>query len=213
MCMEMKTIPKDKYYAFTLDDYATVSFVSASKVYFGTLDDFARLFVGDKNKRLKAPFEAFKSGEKNVLCDVAYNKAKFATPIKVLDVKERETGKGKYDHDNIYGFPYNMHFSKSVETRYLIKYGKLFYVAYRLRVENLTYEDEFKKSGLSPIDRFWGFPCLIQKISGRGKKTIYENVLLEYTGEYKTKNKAEEVFYSDEPLDYKEFFNDVFGDG
>ena len=54
MCMEMKTIPKDKYYAFTLDDYATVSFVSASKVYFGTLDDFARLFVGDKNERLKA---------------------------------------------------------------------------------------------------------------------------------------------------------------
>ncbi len=212
--MEMKkTTPTDKYYAFTLDDYATVSFVSASKTYFGTLDDFARLFVGNSNEGLKAPFEAFKKGDKEVLCDVAYNKAKFATRVKVLDVKEIETGKGKYDHDNIYGFPYNMHFNKKVETRYLIKYGKLFYVAYRLQVENLTYEDEFKKSGLSPIDRFWGFPCMIQKISGKGKKTIYENVLLEYTDEYKTRNKAEEVFYSDEPLDYKEFFNDVFGDG
>lgn len=158
MCMEMKTIPKDKYYAFTLDDYATVSFVSASKVYFGTLDDFARLFVGDKNERLKAPFEAFKSGEKNVLCDVAYNKAKFATPIKVLDVKERETGKGKYDHDNIYGFPYNMHFSKSVETRYLIKYGKLFYVAYRLArvvVCQKMFQQSCWRSSIHTMKRRW----------------------------------------------------------
>lgn len=95
----------------------------------------------------------------------------------------------------------------------MIKQGRLYYVAYRLQLENLTYEDEFRKSGFAEIDRFWGFPCMIQNISKDNKKTIYENVLSECLGEYKTREEAEKVFLSKEPLDYKEFFNDVFGDG
>ncbi len=60
MRMATKQTTNNKYYMFTLDDYGTVAFVSASKPFFGTLDDFARLLSRAKIKALKSRLRRLK---------------------------------------------------------------------------------------------------------------------------------------------------------
>ena len=210
---ELAKKPSDKYYAFFLDDYATVSFVSGGKAYFGTMDDFARLLKDKRNEKFLAPFKAFQEGNRTVECDVAYGKYRFAYPVKVLDIRTEEVGAEKYEHTNIYGFPYFVLYDKKVETRYLIKCKGMYHVAYRLRLENMRCEDSLSKLGEWQLRSFWGFPSMIQNISTNPKKTIHENVLLELTQAYATEEEAWQVFATQRSLNYEEFFNDIFGDG
>lgn len=203
----------DKYYAFFLDDYATVSFVSGGKCYFGTMEDFARLLKDERNNRFVAPYEAFLQGNRTVECDVAYGKYRFAYPVKVLDTRTEEVGAERYEHTNIYGFPYFVLYDTKVETRYLIKYKGMYHVAYRLRLENMRYEDTMSKKRPWKLSSFWGFPSMIQNVSTNPKKTLHENVLLELTQAYTTEEEARLVFETQRSISYEEFFNDIFGDG
>ena len=210
---ELTKNTKDKYFAFFLDDYATVSFVSGGKCYFGTMDDFARLLKDERNDKFVAPYKAFQEGNRTVECDVAFGKYRFAYPIKVLDMRTETYGAERYEHTNIYGFPYFVLYDKKVETRYLIKYKNMYHVAYRLQLENMRCEDNLSKLGEWKLRSFWGFPSMIQNISTDSQKTIHENVLLELTKAYATEEEARLVFSTQRLLNYEEFYNDIFGDG
>lgn len=213
MRKELTKNTKDKYYAFFLDDYATVSFVSGGKVYFGTMDDFARLLKDKRNEKFIEPYEKFKKGNRTVECAVAYGKHRFAYPVHLLDTTTETVGAERYEHTNIYGFPYYILYDKKVETRYLIKYKNMYHVAYRLQLENMRCEDTMSKLGEWKIRSFWGFPSMIQNISNNPKKSIHENVLLELTEAYPTEEEARAVFSIQRSLNYEEFYNDIFGDG
>ena len=203
----------DKWYAFKLDDYATVSFVSSSKLYIGTLEDFGRLLEGDESENFRGAYEELKKGNTKVKVNVAYSEVRFAEPIKLIKERTIELGGGVYNHTNIYGFPYDVGYDKGKLTKYLFKFQKKYFVAYRLSLDSPRVEEEdFKPIYL--IDRFWGFPGLIKKVRQGEKKLDFtiENTLLEIEKRTNNLSEAEKIFLS-EDLDFSDFFNDIFGDG
>lgn len=201
----------NKLYAFILPDYATVSFVSSSKLYFGTLDDFQKLLVSEDNKPYKEPFERLKGGEKNIYIDVLYCKERFGEQAQIIEEKFFELKDGVYNHINIYSFPYDVAYNKMLLTKYLIKFKRSYYIAYRVKI----YSPRLEKDEMFLSGRFWGFPEMIRVIKQSEKKEDFmlENSLLEISKIYKQKEKAVEAFNNDSELDLRNFFNDIFGDG
>lgn len=201
----------NKLYAFILPDYATVSFVSSSKLYFGTLDDFQKLLVSEDNKSYKEPFERLKGGEKNIYIDVLYWKERFGEQAQILEEKFFELREGVYNHINIYSFPYDVAYNKMLLTKYLIKFKRSYYIAYRVKI----YSPRIEKDKMYLSGRFWGFPEMIRVIKQSEKKEDFmlENSLLEISKIYKQKEKAVEAFNNDSELNLRNFFNDIFGDG
>lgn len=201
----------NKLYAFTLPDYATVSFVSASKLYFGTLDDFNKLLVSEDNVAYKEAFEKLKAGERNIFVDVLYCKERFGEQAQILEEKHFELQDGVYNHINIYSFPYDVAYSKLGITKYLIRYKRSYYIAYKIKI----YSPHIKDDEMYLSGRFWGFPEMIRAIKLSNKKNDFmlENTLLEVSKIYKQKEKAIEAFGNDAELDLRNFFNDIFGDG
>lgn len=200
----------NKLYAFILPDYATVSFVSLSKLYFGTLDDFQKLLVSEDNKPYKKPFERLKGGENNIYIDVLYWKERFGEQAQIIEEKFFELKDGVYNHINIYSFPYDVAYNKMLLTKYLIKFKRSYYIAYRVKI----YSPRLEKDEMFLSGRFWGFPEMIRVIKQSEKKEDFmlENSLLEISKIYKQKEKAVEAFNNDSELDLRNFFNDIFGD-
>jgi len=133
--------------------------------------------------------------------------------IKLIKERTVELGGGVYNHTNIYGFPYDVGYDKGKLTKYLFKFQKKYFVAYRLSLDSpRVEEEEFKPIYL--IDRFWGFPGLIKKVRQGEKKLDFtiENTLLEIEKRTNNLSEAEKIFLS-EDLDFSDFFNDIFGDG
>lgn len=201
----------NKSYAFILPDYATVSFVSSSKLYFGTLDDFQKLLASEDNKSYKESFERLKGGEKNIYIDVLYWKERFGEQAQILEEKSFELSEGIYNHINIYSFPYDVAYNKLILTKYLIRFKRSYYIAYRVKI----YSPRIEKDEMYLSGRFWGFPEMIKVIKQSENKNDFmlENTLLEISKCYKQKEKAFEAFYDDSEIDLRSFFNDIFGDG
>ena len=116
-----------------------------------------------------------------------------------------------YNHINIYSFPYDVAYSKMLLTKYLIKFKRSYYIAYRVKI----YSPRIEKDGMYLSGRFWGFPEMIRVIKHSEKKEDFtlENSLLEISKIYKQKEKAFEAFCNDSEIDLRSFFNDIFGDG
>ncbi len=201
----------NKVYAFILPDYATVSFVSSSKLYFGTLDDFNRLLASEDNKSYKDAFERLKAGENNIYVDVLYWKERFGEQAQIIEEKSFDLKGGVYNHINIYNFPYDVAYDRLYLTKYLIRFKRSYYIAYKVKI----YSPRLEKDEMYLAGRFWGFPEMIKVIKQSEKKNDFmlENTLLEISKNYKQKEKAFEAFYNDSELDLRSFFNDIFGDG
>lgn len=81
-----------EFYKITLTDYAIPSFCSCGKDYYGTIEEVEDLINGNKKNNsiesdiegLQAAFTEYKSG--NIECEhtVAYSKAKFLTPVRLI---------------------------------------------------------------------------------------------------------------------------------
>ncbi|MBE5750106.1 MAG: hypothetical protein E7346_04485 [Clostridiales bacterium] len=201
----------NKVYAFILPDYATFSFVSSSKLYFGTLDDFNRLLASEDNKSYKDAFERLKAGENNIYVDVLYWKERFGEQAQIIEEKSFDLKGGVYNHINIYNFPYDVAYDRLYLTKYLIRFKRSYYIAYKVKI----YSPRLEKDEMYLDGRFWGFPEMIKVIKQSEKKNDFmlENTLLEISKNYKQKEKAFEAFYNDSELDLRSFFNDIFGDG
>jgi len=201
----------NKVYAFILPDYATFSFVSSSKLYFGTLDDFNRLLASEDNKSYKDAFERLKAGENNIYVDVLYWKERFGEQAQIIEEKSFDLKGGVYNHINIYNFPYDVAYDRLYLTKYLIRFKRSYYIAYKVKI----YSPRLEKDEMYLDGRFWGFPEMIKVIKQFEKKNDFmlENTLLEISKNYKQKEKAFEAFYNDSELDLRSFFNDIFGDG
>jgi len=154
-----------KYYALTLDNYATPGFISCKKHYFGTLDDVAtfveNLKQEDNHTSVVEAFEKYKSGDVNVTHNVAYNPCPFLTPVTFHHMGEQRFKNKKWVHINIYGFPYEMHADKIKVEKAIITSNRNYYLCIKVEFINLSYKDEFAPMSKRLIRHGWGYPHVL----------------------------------------------------
>ena len=207
----------DKFYEFCLDDYAAPSCTSGYKYYYGTKEHFQKLLNSfSKNSRKLKEEEVFKQfcdGKTRVTNIVGFAKRQFAKKVKVLAEKEIDTNNQEtYRYKNPYGFYYDLRMEYVENHVLLLKSGKRYVIAYYSFMKNPQYENELAKNGWTNIDMLMGFPAMI-RIRQKLGNYYCSNRLYVVERVFDKKAEAQEYFNSMQKVDYKSFFEDVFGDG
>ena len=205
------------YYEFCLDDYSAPSCTSGYKYYYGTKDDFAKLLetISQKGRTIKEAdvFKDFCNGNTKVMNVAGFTNVRFAKRVQVLAEKKIEIEQNEeYRYMNPYGFPYDLRIETTNTHVILVKSGKKYVVAYRSTMRNPQYEDRFSENGWAEIDMLMGFPAMINIVGESGNRQLSNNL---YVVEkvLDERLEAEDYFKSLRKVDYKMFFEDVFGDG
>ena len=208
----------EQYYRLRLDDYASPSFVSWEKSYFGTLRDIRNLVEAltlwrkdnDTLWELIDGFRAFDAGNHNVLHHVAYQEVLLLEPVKLLGSETDHIENYMWEHCNTWGCSYTMR-CDSVETKHLwLKSKDGYHRAFKARFKNLQYEGI---SGMwhSLDGGFWGFPMMIASDEGfqYNRLAVQERKF----DNYRQAEKDRLEFAAAQNMDFSQFCNDIFGSG
>lgn len=208
---------KEKYYAIRLDEYAMVSFCSFTKNYYGTDKDMLRFSKAlEKQQQLPELVDAFKQyfdGNKEVEYCAAYNSKPLVMPVVFHQENSLTLTDYSWEHLNIYGFPYNMHADKIEIEQAIIRHENEYLRCARMKFYNLSYENEFSKSGKELLTGFFLGHPQVYKVDKRNRKNIIiEGRFFVKEETYKTLKEARE-HQSENNLNFRPFMDDVFGDG
>lgn len=183
--------PTGNFYHVELPDYANPAFVTATKSYFGTLDD------------LSAFFTAYNMDDKSDLREL------HLTEVPVLATRNAHTDNFLIEHLNIHNCAYYMSGTGMESVHVWLKHDNRYYRCVRARLTDLHYDTEPDGQPKRYTGTTWGFPAIIDYSEPYTYNRLYETERI-----FNTWEEAEadiRAFSSDAVL--TEFFNDIFGDG
>ena len=212
------TMKKDlQYYCLELDDYATPSFCTFSKPYFGTLEQIASLinkldneYYRENHSRLINAFKKYLAGNTAVTHNVAYSDVPLLTPVSVYDeISFESKSEAIYTHHNIWDWICAFRWKGRKSRNIWLKYNESFFRCAWFeftKLELMNLEGVFK-----PLEyTYGGFPEIIEikENSVSNRLAVIEKVF---------KKEAELLYdikkFKEEPdFNFEEFFNDIFGD-
>lgn len=216
----------EQYYSITLEDFATVSFVSGTKNYFGTLPEIERFMNALKAdpKRSDEPFymdmvsafEKFKNSDEKTTHYAAYNEVLLITPANVYDSLSYTLPAMEWEHLNIYKCPYKMRCA-SVELEHIwLEADGSFYRAMNAKFTGLEHdyklsEDEPERWKALDNRSLWGHPHIIEF-----EAPYVYNALAVPEKWFKTEEELKadiDEFKKDPKPDFRAFCDDIFADG
>lgn len=207
------------FYCLTLDDYATPSFCSFGKDYFGTLQLITSLIdlletdkkYAENHAQHIQTFKEYCNGNTEVKHGVAYRKIPLLTPVYVYAQANSIVSFNKVEHLNIWDCIYYMRWKKAESSHIWLRHKNSFVRCIKTKFYKLEYSGVDADDKYRPIKYYMGFPMQIVL-----EKDIVSNIL--YTPE-KVFDCEEELLKDIEnfrnapdPV-YTEIFNDIFGDG
>ena len=204
-----------QFYKITLTDCAIPSFCSGGKDYYGTIEEVEDLITAIKNNNsIERDFEGLQAAFNEYIdCEhaVAYSKAKFLTPVKLIAENELIVDKYKWKHINIWHCLYYMHAGVSHFKQVVLQDGGNYIRVIKPEFDELRYAIEEQSESQDKIGgMFWGFPEMI-KYDSRTKKTLSRLYL--YEERYSDKATACRDLDNTEKIDLQSFCDDIFGDG
>jgi len=205
-----------KYYALTLNDYFSPSFVSGSKQYYGTLDDirtFIKSLDSVKFQDTIAAFQSFIGGNKDATHCVAYAQRKMLTPVKLIKRSfHYNEGPAQWDFQNIWGFNYTMMYDNAYAATALIQDGDKYIRCIKPTIYGLVYNDDIISSKWHPVTCFWGHPNVLSYKDDSPKRSLIEGNLFFPERTYDDIKLAVSEFES-KPLDLSIICEEIFADG
>ena len=208
----------EQYYCLHLDDYSAAAFTSFGKAYYGTMAEI-KAFIDaldghptyhERFADLIAAFREYEAGNREVKHNVAFQEIPLLEPVKFLGTQSLRLDNYRWEHLNIWRWPYNMRCDVVESTHYWFSLDGIYCRAVKARFENLQYEN-IGGGWANVEDNFWGFPMMIVQ-EGR---YLYNRMAVEEK-RFKRKAEAQEdraAFPLNRDVDFTEFCNDIFGDG
>lgn len=200
-----------------LDDYSTPGFCSSFNDYFGTLEmveGFIDAIRNDKEdcekyKDLISTFDRYKEGEVEIMHNVAYKDRPFLVRAKCIAERESKLSNYTWEHLNVWQWPYNMRCKTARNKHVWLVCHKQFFRCIQTEFTDLAYEHldgRWEHPGM-----LWGYPHMIEI----EKRKTYNRLFIM---EKRFNNRGElladiELFDRKPDPNYREFLNDIFGDG
>ena len=210
---------KEQYYSITLWDYALPSFVSGSTKYFGTLKDI-NAYINELKKLFTdndtvTAFEEYINGNKDVQINVAYSNMPFVQSVELLFEAEFGGQQIKWTHKNVWDYDYNLRASAYQNRHIWIRIGENQYLrCIKPILTNLEHENSFLANKWHPISSFCGQPGIIKITEKAEGEIIYEGMMYFIERAFDSLADVEEDYINFKgEAEYKDFCNDIFGDG
>ena len=210
---------KQQYYKLVLDDYATPSFISWYKDFFGTLDEISELIEALKTDRRTREshqqtidaFESFLNGNTEAEHIVAYNRQRLLTPVEIIKSSDTFLQTVIWDHSNVWDCIYRMKTDAVNVQRAIFKTDGSYVIGIKVHFQKLYYQTQKLDSPdkwNQLKDGFWGFPKLFDISEDILRYRLYTAM-----NRYPDLCSAEEDFADEDQIDFKQIIDDVFGDG
>lgn len=213
----------EQYYSITLEDFATVSFVSGSKDYFGTLPEiekFINALKADHSDEMffvctVSAFESFKNGNENASHYAGNGEVRMLAPAVVYDSLSYTLPAMEWEHLNIYDEPYKMRCSAAEIEHIWVGSDKSFYRAMTAKFTGLEHDIRLLEDDPEQWKHFdnkslWGYPHIIEF-----EEPYTFNTLAVPEKWFKTEEELKadiEEFKKDPKPDFSAFCKDIFAD-
>lgn len=214
----MPSAGNEAYYCLELDDCSAPSCCSFSKYYFGTMPEICAFvnavseMCGDTCRSLVSAFRDYEAGKLDVTHAVAYTDVPLLTPVKVIHKERAAFENYGWDHLNTWNFVYHMRCEKAETEHLWLECKGQSFRAVRATFKRLQYASElFGEWDTVSEDWLWGYPCII-----RGDERQLGNALAVQEKRFPNLEELErdwEGFKVRPDPEFKEFCNDIFGNG
>ena len=207
---------KEAMYRINLEDCSAADFTSFSKPYYGSLDEIRELLTAirdDPNMKgcctevLNAFFNLYEKGRRGVMHRVAYKEVPLLERVQILGKREFVLSDYSWEHINTWGWPYQMRCKSVLVSQFWVSRKGEFSRCFRALFDGLEYDgaNGWKAVG----NMLWGYPHMLEYEVPQ----IYNRLMVE-DASFSSLNEAMENMESDDPgFDFREFCNDIFGDG
>ncbi len=214
-----KHLENKQYYKLVLDDYATPSFISWYKNYYGTLKEISVLIdalrrnklLMESHRETVEAFDSFCNGNTEAEHTVAFNRCRLLTTVEMIKSKHSVLGPTVWEHINVWNCIYRMQAREIDVRRAIFRVENGYTVGIRARFREL----QCNAPELDPPDRwcrldgaFWGFPKMFYIAGDILRYRLYTSM-----GEYPDLSSAETAFADTDKSDFKPIVDDIFGDG
>ena len=154
-----------RYYALTLDNYFSPSFVSSTKPYYGTLDGiktFVEALDYEKHKTTVDAFHEYLEGNTAATHNVAYTKHTLLEPVTYIKDAFLYLTDEEWDFKNAWGCIYKMRVKSAHMNAILIKDGDRYVRCVSPVMEELFYRSELiDDDRWSSVKNVWGHPGIL----------------------------------------------------
>ncbi len=209
----------EEVYCLTLDDYATPSFCSVGKDYFGDLEQIASLINylesdkrhAENHAHLIQAFKEYTAGNTEIKHNVAYSDVPLLEPVSIYAEIKSTTGCNKMEHFNVWDCIYYMRFEKAESSHIWLRHKNRYVRCIKTKYYNLEYADIDADEEYKPIRYCMGFPMQIVFEKDTVSNTLYVTEKI-FDNEKELLQDIENFRNAPDPV-YTEIFNDIFGDG
>ena len=207
----------EPYYAFYMDDPASPSFCSCSKIYIGTKVDMLRVAenlrtCGIYYEDTVAGIHAYFDGKTDVTHNIAYQDIPVLEPVEVLETSEMQIGAKEWVHLNAWDCPYKMRFTAAHISQVLLQKDGSFLRCIRASISNLQYwafNNEWRLAG----EFVFGNGAILDTCNKPDGSTTVRTIL--YVTEDQADSLEEQRRKMNDPdaLVFDEICDEIFGDG
>lgn len=210
---------KTQFYCLTLDDYATPSFCSFEKYYFGSIpmiESLVNIIEADKrwvdnHSQFIQAFKEYCNGNTGVTHNVAYKEMSLLEPVSVYTSIKIKTGFNKLEHLNTWDCNYYMRWEQAESEHIWIKHKDRYFRCIKASFTDLQYSGFDKEDTYKELIFTMGFPGIVDISSNSVFNRLFVSEKI-FENKEEMLCDAEKFENAPDPI-YTEIFNDIFGDG
>ena len=216
---QIEQFESETLYCLELDDFASPSFCTFGKSYFGTLPLMASLIesleaderYSKNHSQLIQAFKEYCNGNTEVTHNVAYSDVPLLEPVSVYAQATSTVGFNKHEHLNIWDCVYYMRWKKAENNHIWFRHKNSYARCIKTQFHKLQFAVVDIEENYEPIDCYMGFPMQIvfEKDTVGNRLYVTEKI---FDNEEELLQDIEKFRKIPDTI-YTEIFNDIFGDG
>ena len=209
------------FFALELEDYAVGIFCTGRKVYFATLEDMhefiPKLEATGKDPSVVQAFREFENGDPDAKY-VFLGERRLMNPAQLLCHSVLYINSKVFSLSDEIGYPYDYQIVGGSLHHGVFRYNDEFYYAYKAEIHDIEQYNPYQKRWELFEDRFWGYPCMIQReYSADRKHSITKSMLWLVENIFDNENDAVEhmkhVEENSGGMVLNAFWEDIIGTG
>lgn len=206
----------DDYYALYLDDPATPGFCSFSKLYIGAKQSLIsvseRMIDEDVESKTGQAINSYFAGNSSATHNIAYQEIPVLTKVQCICSSSLSLPATKWDHRNIWGFPYAMRFEAAKIEQIVVLHDEKYIRCIRAWMHNL--QCEFSGGEWHPmIEGFWGNRAVLNVSSKAEDDFVFNNLLFIVEDEWNDLSTAEQAIQKSDNIIFDHICEEIFADG
>lgn len=206
----------NEYYALYLDDPATPGFCSCSKLYIGTKESLRsvseRMINEEGDSKTGQAIFSYFAGNDSATHNIAYQEIPVLTKVQCISSSSLSLPDTKWDHKNIWGFPYAMRFEAAKIEQIVVWHNEKYIRCIQAWMRNL--QCEFSNGEWHPmVDGFWGNRAVLNVSSQVDNDFVFNNILFVVEDEWDDLATAEQAIQRSDNIIFDHICEEIFADG